>query len=217
MNIAVPRTRSGPARGISRSTTADDIIHAAEKIFAEMGYAGASLDEIAAAVGIRRPSVLHHFRSKREIYDCVERQIFHDLEKIVSEKIDGLPPAEALTALLDSWLDFMVDRPTAARIIARNASDLISRSEDNPTLFSEAVISTFETIIAIGIAQGVFRNVNPALVLNIIGSAIPSYVCNARQFGSGREYSAQDRDLRKTFRDLLHAALNSILHGNEKC
>lgn len=205
------RARRGPQRGVARSTTAEDILNAAERIFAELGFAGASLDDIADAVGIRRPSVLHHFRSKRAIYDAVEGRIFEELDRRGAARDAGLAPAEALWALLDTWLQFMIARPHAARIIARNSADLVSRTEGNPTLFSESAVFAFDEILRDGIAKGVFRDVKPALALNIIGSAIPAYVCNAEQLGKGRGYTADAPETLQSFREMLQAALRGIL------
>ena len=119
--------------------------------------------------------------------------------------------AEALWALLDTWLQFMIARPHAARIIARNSADLVSRTEGNPTLFSESAVSAFDEILRDGIAKGVFRDVKPALALNIIGSAIPAYVCNAEQLGKGRGYTADAPETLQSFREMLQAALRGIL------
>lgn len=44
------------------------ILHEASKFFSARGYYGASTRDIAAAVGIKQPSLFHHFDSKREMF-----------------------------------------------------------------------------------------------------------------------------------------------------
>ena len=47
------------------------ILEAASALFLENGYAGGSIDDIAAACGIVRGTVLRYFHSKKELYDQI--------------------------------------------------------------------------------------------------------------------------------------------------
>jgi len=196
--------------GVRSGSTREDLLEAAERVFARHGFAGGSLDEVAEQVGIRRPSLLHHFRSKRELYDAVEQRIFEALNEGLPELEAADSYAERLIRLLRHWLTFMINRPTAARIVLRNSSDLISRA-DNPVEFSGRTVESFTTIIDEGVKSGEFRPIEPIMVLNILGFSILSFVCNADQFGTKRKYDILDNRLQAEFEDNLRRAAMAIL------
>ena len=51
--------------------TRDRILLEALRLFSQRGYDAVSVEQIAAAVGIKAPSLYKHYKSKRDIFDAI--------------------------------------------------------------------------------------------------------------------------------------------------
>jgi TetR/AcrR family transcriptional regulator len=163
-------------------------------------------------VNIRRASIVYYFKNKQELYDAVEADIFSSLQTLTEQRVNtGDNALQRLELLLDSWLDFWVGRPTAARIIVRNAADITPRST-NPVEFSEGTLVHLERVIAAGKAAGDFiEAVDPMMALHFLGNSILSYVVVADSLGGDRNYVPNDPARLAIFRGMLHKTLRALL------
>jgi len=100
------------------------ILAAALKRFADHGYAGVSLSEIAEDVGIKKPSILHHFSSKEALYRAVILDEFADWVFLMTDAIgDNINGWEQVEKLLRAAFTFFEQHPYFVRIARREALD----------------------------------------------------------------------------------------------
>jgi len=105
-------------------TTREQILAAASRHFAERGYDGTSLNDIADDVGIRRPSLLHHFASKDVLYQHVILRAFTDFVERVELAVEGNREGwKQLEHVLEASFEFFVENPEFVRLIRREQID----------------------------------------------------------------------------------------------
>ncbi|HVS28443.1 MAG TPA: helix-turn-helix domain-containing protein, partial [Solirubrobacteraceae bacterium] len=90
------------------------LVVAASELFAQRGYDHASLDELAARVGVTKPIVYRHFPSKKSLY--LELLAAHR-DELLSTLADAMTApgtlAKRVPAVTDAWFAYVEAHPFA--------------------------------------------------------------------------------------------------------
>ena len=97
----------------------DRILRVAEELFAEKGYNKASMREIAERLGVKKPSLYHHFHNKEEIYRTIVTGIYQQMLDEGAAFLDqGETIEEMIRLSFNSAIDLWSRHPNYPRILA---------------------------------------------------------------------------------------------------
>jgi AcrR family transcriptional regulator len=103
----------------------EEILDVATHLFAERGYEGTSMSDVAERVGIRKASLFYHFTTKYTLYEAVLDRLVKRLGlALESAYIGGGSFAERLEAAADALTTVLGQRPYAARLLLRESIGL---------------------------------------------------------------------------------------------
>lgn len=146
------------------------LIAAAVAEFSRKGFAGARVDEIAAAAGVNKQLVYHYFDSKQGLYLVALESVYAEIrEKEQKLSLGALEPMEAMAQLVGFSFDYLAEHPEFIALLTdenRNQGSHILASERLQKMHSP-FIEMLEVTLERGVAAGVFRDDFDAINLYI--------------------------------------------------
>jgi AcrR family transcriptional regulator len=116
-------TAPGSRRRLTAAARRDKVEAAAAELFAERGYRGASIEEIARRSGVTAPVVYDHFPSKLDLYRQLLEDNFAELRAIWGRSFPGDdPPRQRAARAIDAWFAYVEEHPAACRLLFREPS-----------------------------------------------------------------------------------------------
>jgi TetR/AcrR family transcriptional regulator len=162
-----------PARERDSGATREALLAAATDLFAERGFDGAKVDEIARRAGVNKAMVSYHFAGKKGLYAAIfERDLAWIDEKIRELGAEPAPADVKLRRFVAAFGEIQLRRPRWAGMMLR---EVISGGRNIEPRFLETlgrVFAQVQAIVAQGVAEGTFREVDPLFTHHTVAGSI---------------------------------------------
>jgi AcrR family transcriptional regulator len=91
-------------RGLTNADTRTRVLDAAIRIFAKHGYAGATLDQVAAEAGLTKGAVYWHFSSKTDLYLAICERNLALQGQLIPRQAESILRSDNPVSALADWL-----------------------------------------------------------------------------------------------------------------
>jgi AcrR family transcriptional regulator len=208
-------TAPAPERRRDADRTRNDILEIAGREFADHGYSGARVDEIAARTRTTKRMIYYYFGGKQQLYQAVLERAYSQIRRAEQDvSIDQADPVAAIRSLAEVTFDHHESHPDFIRLVTIenvHRGEHIRRSAEIVMVNSPA-IELIAEILKRGRAEGVFRRPADAVDVHMMISGFCFFrVANRYTFGAifGRDLT--DPALRDRYRTMVGDMIVSYL------
>ena len=184
----------GGVRQRSRANIERRILEAAESVFAEAGFNGATTAEIARRAAIPKANLHYYFNTKEELYQQVLTGIVNTWLHTADEIRADAEPATALAHYITAKIELARAQPIPSRVFPNELIHGAPHLGNYLATDLRAWVESKAKVIRGWIAAGKMREVDPKHLLFMIWASTQTYADFASQITAvlGREPTPQD-------------------------
>jgi len=188
--VAQPESRPEPKRELQRDAerTRAEVLAVATEVFAESGYSGARVDEIAQRTRTTKRMIYYYFGSKEGLYLAVLERVYAQIRRVERGiRIDELSADEALRKIAEATYDHHTTHEAFIQLVSIENIHRAEHLRQSETILRENVtaITLLEEVIARGVRDGIFRRDVDAVDVHMVISAYACFhVANRHTFAA---------------------------------
>ena len=204
-----------PKRELQRDAerTRAEVLAVATEVFAESGYSGARVDEIAQRTRTTKRMIYYYFGGKEGLYLAVLEAAYRGIREAEQKlQVDHVDPVVAMRRLAELTFDHHLDHQAFIRLVSIeniHQGEFIKRLDSLRTSATPA-LGVLDEVLDRGRAAGEFRDDVDALAVHLVISAYCVFqVANRHTFGFlfGRDLSAPEH------REHLRSMIGDVVTG----
>ncbi|MDT7563631.1 MAG: TetR/AcrR family transcriptional regulator, cholesterol catabolism regulator [Pseudonocardiales bacterium] len=159
-----------------RATDTTALVAAAAEVFRVRGYHNATIDDIAEAAGISRPTVYKYTKSKQHLLDLMVDQVTQDMGRRMQAVIHSTDdPTERLRRVVRAHVEAAVANRTFYAIVLSEEVEVSDAGREQFRKWARGVTAEFQELVEECLrAQRNPPKVDPFIVANLVLSMLTS-------------------------------------------
>jgi AcrR family transcriptional regulator len=154
---------------LKRPDTRAAVFDAAATAFAERGFDGVSVDDIAQIAQVNKAMIYYHFADKLALYRAVVGDMLVSVGEVVTEIAESsAAPTDKLDRFIDRFVRLAETRPWFPTLMLREISAGAPHLDLETFAKIRTVFGAFGQILAEGQTAGVFRPIQPMLAYTTV-------------------------------------------------
>jgi AcrR family transcriptional regulator len=146
------------------------IVASSAELFNRCGYHQTTMDDIAKAIGIRKPTLYHYFRSKHEILFWIHEEVIDELlARHEARAATRMAASQGLLEIIADILEIQESRPGYARVFFEHFRELPEEEQLIVHAKRQRYGAAMEALIRQGVDEGEFRPVDARIATLAIG------------------------------------------------
>ena len=149
--------------------TRENILEAAAQVFRQKGFHGASMQDIARAVNLQKPSLYHHVSSKQEILlALLDRALELLLERISAISSQDIPADQKLQKMIRAYLQILAENTDLSAVLLFEHRSLERKQHARHVPNRDRFEALWRAVLEEGVATKRFNCEDPALTTRAI-------------------------------------------------
>ena len=158
-----------------RKKSTEVILQAAEKVFVERGYGGASMQAIADEAGLPKANIHYYFTSKEKLYSEVLTKIIASWNSVLDSVSVDDDPAKVLEQFIYNKVELAYRFPQASKLFALEIIQGAPHLKDYIRMDMRNWVREKSKVFQTWMDQGKMKNVDPVHLIFLIWSSTQHY------------------------------------------
>ena len=214
MEEQISKSKTRGRRTNEQGSGREDILQAAIDVFAEHGFEGAKVAEIARRAGVHHPLISYYFTNKESLWDAALKYLWDELSHAfvnTDAELKGIDPEQRLRLFYRRYVLFSAKHPEIQRLVVNESfspGPRLNRMVDQYVApFHEITLNLIKEVL-----QGT-DDMDPLHVMVTLNGAVLSFIGGAPLMR--RIYKFDPMDQARALQ-MADAVIDVILNGIER-